>query len=438
MIHPIEVFEAYKLLKNQWKSPEEIKRIQDNKLGRLIKHAYEKVPYYRQLFDSLKLNPDDIRSTEDLKKIPMTSKETIKSLPLNEIIAQGFDIKTCRIGFTAGSTATPLKVYYNWQDARLIGIALVRNFLAFGLKPWYKVATFFMYFRNAKRRSPLERIGIWRSWKLSPWEEPELLLQKLKTWNPQVIYGYFMTLKLLAETIKKKGIKGITAQIVISSAGILDTETRKLISSAFNAEVFDYYGSWEGGNIAWECPQCSGYHINSDMVIVELLKDSKQAAPGQEGEIVLTNLNSYAMPFIRYRQEDIAVLSNKPTICGRPFPLIQNIVGRWIDFTTLPSGKKVSPLPIMAIMVKDKQIDQFRIIQEKIDLLTIEIVPSRNFNQSHSDKIKSELKQILGQGMKIAISLVEKIKFPPLTKRRLIYSKVSDIRAKEANSTGEQ
>jgi phenylacetate-CoA ligase len=435
MINPIEALDAYNLLKNKGKSPEEIKHIQEQKLRELIKHAYEKVPYYRQLFDTNGLKPQDVQTIDDLRKIPFYTKEIARSFPLEYITAKGLDISKCRIGYTAGSTSIPMKVYYDWRDARMIGIALVRNFLAFGVRPYYRAAEFFMNEGYAGKRGMFDRIGIWRSWKLSPWEEPEPLLQKLKIWKPQVIYGYFMTLKLLAETILKKGIKGITARIVISSAGILDEQTRKQVKNAFNAQVFDYYGSWEGGNIAWECPICEGYHINADMVIVELLKDGRPAALGEEGEVVLTNLYSHAMPFIRYRQRDVATLSPDKPKCSRAFPLIKQISGRFLDFIILPSGKRISPLPIMAVMVKVPKVNQFRIIQDEIDHLLIEIVSGKDFNQSHRTEIEQGLKNVIGSDIKIDIESVKQIEFPPSRKRRLIYSKVLE---KEDNRTAEQ
>ena len=139
MIHPIEAIEAYKLLKNQGKSAEEIKRIQNAKLKRLIKHAYEKVPYYRQLFDSIKLKPEEIQSIDDLGKIPLTSKETMTKLPLQHIIAKGININRCRISKTSGTTSTPFTIYRTRQDAMIAGIIEMRALFAYGAKPWLKI-----------------------------------------------------------------------------------------------------------------------------------------------------------------------------------------------------------------------------------------------------------------------------------------------------------
>lgn len=411
MFNPLEIFDADKLLKNQWKSPEEIKLIQDEKLHRLIKHSYEKVPYYRQLFDSLGLKPEDIQSTEDLTKLPLFTKKTIKSSPLEQIIAKGVNVNKCRTAKTSGTTSMPLQVYFKWCDARMIGIALVRSFSACGVKPWYKIAEFSGYTGFPKRKKIFDRLTIWRNWKISAWEEPQNWIKILQRWKPQVLYGYVMTLRLLAETILEENIKGINPEIVISTTGVLDKVSRNIIRSAFKAKVFDFYGSWEGGNIAWECPQCSGYHINSDMVIFEVLKEGKQVPPGQEGEVVITNLYSYAMPFIRYRQGDIVVMSDKLPSCGRPFPLIKEIKGRIVDYIILPSGKKLSPHPFHMLMVTIAGVNQFRISQKQLNLLIVEIVPSEDFDQSNFIAIEREFRKLVGDNMKIDISLVKKIDY---------------------------
>jgi phenylacetate-CoA ligase len=424
MIHPAEAFDAYKLIKNQWKSIEEMQQIQNMKLRKLIKHSYENVPYYHQLFNSLKLKPEDIQSVEDLKKLPLLSKRTMRSIPLEQKIAKGICIKKCKTAITSGSTSVPLQVYFTYRDARMIGIALVRSFLAFGAKLWHRVGEFPREVTSRQKRGIFDRVGIWRSWKLPGWDEPKNWIKNLQSWQPQILYGYFKTLRLLAEIIIESGIEDINPQIIISTAGILDEESRNLLSTAFQARIFDLYGSWEGGNIAWECLQCSGLHINSDMVILEVLKDGKPVPPGKEGEVVITNLHSYAMPFIRYRQEDIVVLSKKNPVCDRPFPLIKRIEGRVADYIVLPSGERLTPHPFIPLMFNIPGIDQYQIVQEKIDLLSIKIVPLKDFNKSNIAVIEGKLRKLVGRNMRINISLVKKIDESSSYKRRNVISKV--------------
>ncbi len=426
MIHPIEPFEAIKLMKNQWKSPEEIKHIQNQKLRNLVKYSYEKVLYYRKLMDSKHLKPEDVQTIDDLKKLPIVTKEMINNLPLEDTIAAGVDVKKCRTAKTSGCTAIPFQVYFNWRDARMIGIELVRNFLSWDVKPWYKIAEFSGSAHLPEKSKAFDRLGIWRCLKLSTWDEPKSWIKKLQEWKPQVLYGFSATLKLLGKSILEGGIEGINPRIVISTSGILDKSTRTILSTAFQAKVLDYYGSWEGGNIAWECPQCSCLHINSDMVIVEVLKNGKHVPVGQEGEVIITNLHSYAMPFIRYRQEDVIVMSEKEPICGRPFPLIKHIRGRIVDIITLPSGKRIPPHLFGNVLDDIPGVKQWRVIQEKRNLLSIEIIPASNYNEDLTLIIEEKIRNIVGHHIKISISFVKNIKLGPSYKIIMVSSKISN------------
>lgn len=425
MINTRAGVEIYNLIKNQWKSPEQIKRIQNEKLRRLIKHAYEKVPYYRELFDSANLKPKDIRSTDDLIKVPMSTREVLHKLPLEQRVAKDIDIKKCRIDTTSGTTSTPFPVYRTRREALLDGIIEIRTFSAFGAKFWYKMAQLSADKNIAEKRSIFHHHCIWRSWKISTWEPVEYWIEKIQRWKPHIIWGYVTTLKVLAEEIIKKGIKNINSSLVISSGGVLFQEARDIISSAFNSRVFDFYASWEAGIIAWECPICEAYHTNSDMVVLELLKDGKPVPAGHEGEVVITNLNNYAMPFIRYSQLDGAIRSNEEPLCGRSFPLLKTITGRLGDYIILPSGKKVTPHLFARIMSLTPGIAQFKFVQEKIDLITIEIVPLKGFNHLSLADLEKELRKLVGNNIKIEISLVNNIQYESWHKMRLISSRVS-------------
>jgi phenylacetate-CoA ligase len=428
MIHAKEVIDAYRLMKNQWKSPAAIKHIQEKKLRKLIKHAYEKVPYYRQLLDSVKLKPEDVQYIEDLYKIPLTAKETIRNLPLQQITAKDIDIKKCKKTVTSGTTSTPQTIYRTWENSFIDGIVQMRSIFAYGAKLWYKLIEFSGEPDVSPERSLFNHYCIWRKWMVSAWEPPEIWIEKIRNWKPQIIRGYVLTLKLLAETIIDEKADDIYIPIVMSSAGVLDEATRDIMNRAFKGEIFDIYASEEGGFIAWECPQCSGYHINTDIMILEILKNGRQVAPGEEGEVVVTNLNYHAMPFIRYCQGDEVVLSKEKPICGRPFPLLKHIKGRIEDLIVLPSGKKISPHPFHRIMLYTPDIAQFSIVQESIDLLNIELVPRKDFDKSSCTSIKNEIRKLVGPAMKINVSMVKKIKTDPAFKRRQVTSKINQKR----------
>jgi len=137
----------------QWESPEEIRRIQAMKLRRLVRHAYDRVPYYREMFDAVRIRPEDIRGAGDLAALPVTTKKILNDLSLKEKTVAGVDLHTCRTSSTSGTTGRPLTAYFSAEDATLINLTWARAYLSCGVKPWDKIAAFIGRPRADDRRS---------------------------------------------------------------------------------------------------------------------------------------------------------------------------------------------------------------------------------------------------------------------------------------------
>jgi phenylacetate-CoA ligase len=160
------------------------------------------------------------------------------------------------------------------------------------------------------------------------------------------------------------------------------------------------------------------------MVIVELLDDGKPVPPGDEGEVVITNLHSYAMPFIRYRQADVAVWAEGPSRCGRGFPLMRVIAGRLGDFITLPSGKKLSPHPFFIALDTVAGVAKWRLVQETPHRLRAEVVVGHSSGGRASQATKANLEAIVGEEMEIIVSEVNSLPYDPSQKFRSVLSMV--------------
>ena len=321
------------LLKAQWKSRAEIEDLQNKKLRHLVRHAYNNVAYYRRLFDSAGIKPEDIGGTRDLSKIPLTSKNELQRLPLSEITASGIDLSRCIKSRTSGATGKPLEIVSSSADRSIMNPSFIRAYLAWGLKPWNRLAFFQARKEQLEKKSWYEYLQILPRQNLSVWESGEKWMDQIRNWQPQLLQGYILTMKLLADAARKNASGQLRIPMIVNTSGTLDDHGREMLRSVFQAQVIDIYASEEAGSvIAWECPVCSEYHINSDTVILEILKDGTPAGPDEEGEVVLTNLYNYTMPFIRYRQEDMGVFSAREPLCGRGLPLMKEIKGRSGDF----------------------------------------------------------------------------------------------------------
>jgi phenylacetate-CoA ligase len=204
----------------------------------------------------------------------------------------------------------------------------------------------------------------------------------------------------------------------------LSDSLREKLSCVFNADIIGHYGSEELGTLAFECKEHAGYHIIADNVIIEIEKDSNKVASSDIGEVIVTNLNNFTMPLIRYKLGDIAVLSGEKCKCGRGLPLIKQIVGREDDFIILPSGRKISPRMINAIE-NISGIISYKTIQESKNRILVQLVKGNEFSDSTIPEVKKQIKLgCLGEQIEINVKLVKEI---PKSDRGKIRAIVSNL-----------
>lgn len=420
-MNPSPLYRLYKLRKDQWLPREKLEEIQVKRLRVLLKYAYENVKYYRKLFDSVGVKPEDIRTVEDLTKIPITTRLQLQQLPPEEIVAKGVDLNDCKKITTAGSSGIPLVVYLRKEDNSFYDMVWARTSLENGKRLWNSTAYFKFHFPS---KFWFERLGIWKKEIISLLDAPEKQIETLRCIRPDVIRGNAFGLVNLAKIIKQKGIEGINPRLVFSMGSLLDHQSRELIESAFGAEVFDYYGATELGCIAWECSEHRGYHINIDTVVVEFIKKGRVAGPGEIGKIICTGLHSFAMPFIRYDIGDVGIASDEKCPCGRGLPLLKSIEGRADDFFVSANGTLHSPSVIVNQIKLISGISQFRIIQQSERIVTAQVVPNKDFSWETSKKIKETMRKIMGNDLNIKVQIFDVIPPDPSGKIRSLISKV--------------
>ena len=415
------LFDLYRLRRNQWLKLSELEKIQLRKLRRIIKHAYENVPYYRKLFDLAGIRPEDIKTARDLTKIPITTRLQLQQLPPEEIVAKGVDLNNCKKITTAGSSGIPLVVFLSDKDSNFYDMVWARASLANGKRLWDSTAYLKFHFPP---KFCFERLGIWKKEIISVLDNPEKQIETLRRVRPDVIRGNAFGLVNLAKIIKQKGVGGVNPRLVFSMGSVLDHQSRELIESAFGAEVFDFYGTTEVGCIAWECSEKRGFHINIDTVVVELIKKARVAGPGEMGKIICTGLHSFTMPFIRYDTGDVGIANHEKCPCGRELPLLESIKGRADDFFISANGTLYSPSVIVNRIKLISGINQFRIIQRSLKDITAQVVPGKDFSQHTSKKIKETIGNIMGKDPSIEVEVLGVIPLDPSGKIRSLISKV--------------
>jgi phenylacetate-CoA ligase len=329
------------LLASQYWNLEQIREYQWQKLQQLIRHAATNVPYYRNLFKNSGLCPEDIRSLDDFSKIPILTKRDMQQC-LNDMVADGTDTGKLAFNSTGGSTGMPLNFYQDdnyilWSDAarlrawRYMVGATEKDLEAVlwgAVRDIGKGLTFKQVLRGVLRE---------RSLVLNTFDLDEALLEKyLKYYNlfkPPIVRGYASSLYYVARYLEGNKLKIHRPRAMSSSTEVLHPRMRETIERVFGCKVFDSYGCREISQIATECEAHNGLHIVFVNQYVE-----------QDGQdIIVTRLNNYVMPFIRYKVGDLAsAIDYSPCSCGRMSPRIVSLVGRDNDNIELPNGKVIN------------------------------------------------------------------------------------------------
>jgi len=415
------------LEETQWWSPEQLRELQNEKLRALIKHAYTKVPYYRSLFRERGLTDKDICTVDDLHKLPVLTKDDIRH-NFQELLAEDYKKRRPLLDATGGSTGEPLK-YYTCMDALSISWAATyrawewagykigdrRATLAgSSLVPWEK-PTIKNCIRNIiERNLPLSSIGMDKA-------RMHIYLEKILKHKTKFLRGYPSVIYLFAKYLHDNGIDSFKPKAVFTTAEMLLPSYRKVIENQFNCRVFDHYGCRDGSANANECKEHKGFHISTELVAMEFVKNGNPLSPGQPGDILLTDLHNYAMPFIRYQVGDIGILSESTCPCGRSLPLIKELRGRTTDAIVFSNGKALSG-PALTLIFKGLNIHQYQAIQTGKDKLLMRIIKDNDYSDEDTRHFMGVLRSHLGKDVIIDFEFVDKIPTTIAGKHRFIVS----------------
>ncbi len=416
------------LEESQWRTPEQIRALQNEKLALLIDHAYNSVPYYRQVMDERGLTPADIRGVDDLSKLPLLTKETFRAQFPDGMISSKYDAGKLVTMTSSGSTGEPFKYYMSEDEKARKWAGLFRFWSWSGWSIGDRYAFLMAFpiraFKNNKiaaliedRFSGLMTIPAFQFFE----EDASGHVDRLLKFRPLMLRGYASSIYHLAQIVQSRGLN-MSLRAVCSTGETLFDFQREFIESVMRCKVFDGYGS-EGMEIAGQC-DAGGYHVNAESVIVEIIgADDKPCPAGIPGRVILTDLNHYSMPFIRYDVQDVATGLDSACSCGRGLPVLKQIVGRLADIGVTPSGKGVVVHHFTVLFMKNVgAVDAFQVVQEEPDLFIISVVPGPRFEELRSQVLET-LQVYLGNDVKIELKPVDRIPVTRGGKRRLFISK---------------
>jgi phenylacetate-CoA ligase len=366
------------MMKRAYWDHEKLRDYQNEKLRRIVKYAFENSRFYNEKFKEADVKPEDVRTVEDLNKLPIVRKSELRTRASQDVVSSEFDMADLMVQRTSGSTGQPLYIYITGRENEFRKAKHLRAQMALGQKPWDKWVTITSPLHFAETTKLQRMLGLYGISAVSVFDDLATQVSKIEKLKPDVIDGYSNSLFLLAREVKRRGLDTIRPKFLVSGAELIDVNSRKFVEEVFGVPFYDQYACVELERMAWQCKEKDGYHIDADSVIMQFVdKNGEEVSPSEEGEVVCTSLFNYAMPFVRYALDDIGVPSEKTQCeCGRTFPLMKVMEGRKTALLTLPSGRVLAPFAFMLAVWTFKHygcIDLFRIVQKKKDLLVFRL-----------------------------------------------------------------
>jgi phenylacetate-CoA ligase len=416
--------------RDQWLAPEEIQALQFERLKRLLDWCYREVPYYKRRWDAVGIVPQDIRDMRDYAKLPLLTKADIRD-NADEIKATSLKAS---LGYkaTGGSTGEPLRFAFTRESNDRRVAVMWRGYGWAGSRMGRR--TLFLWGGAVGNPSTMHRMkdriynAVFARKLLDSFHMTEANMASyadaIDAYRPEVVVGYVGPLVRLAEWLLAHGRQVARPVSVIGAAEALHPFQRELIERAFGAPAYNTYGCREFMLIASECEHRQGLHVNADHLVVETLDHEGTPTLTGSGEIAITDLFNYGMPFIRYVNGDMATHATSRCPCGRGLPMLASVDGRKLDAIRTPAGH-ILPGEFFPHMLKDVPgLARFQLVQRRLDRLDLSIVRGRGFDDASLDYIRREVTKVLGDSAELHCHFVDDI---PLTRSGKLRVTVSEL-----------
>jgi phenylacetate-CoA ligase len=429
------------LNRSQWLTRKELVILQQEKIHRLLAYAYQHVPYYRCLFDQYGLSPGDVLTDlSKLKKLPLLTKAIIRENFDHMLTTEHKRRVRMDQLTTGGSTGHPLVFM---QDTSFRDFVTADIYRHLGWAGWqlgqahayiwganFEIATS-QTLRFKLMNWVLNRF-VTNAYVLSE-ESMDAFTAQVRRRRPRILFGYPSSLHRFAEFVRERRYDDVKFESIFASAEVLYPAQRQCIEEVLGGKMFNRYGTRELGGIACECNAHTALHASVEDNYIEVLRglDSQEPAQaGEAGHIIVTNLNNYGMPFIRYCVEDRGAWSTSDQCpCGRELPLMDLTHGRQIDMFKTRDGRDVwggFASPLFGL----RRVKQFQLVQKTVDLVVVRIVKEGELDVTELDKIERTVHIALGNHVKVEFEFLDEIPLLDSGKHRYTISEVVEREAR--------
>jgi phenylacetate-CoA ligase len=388
------------------------------RLRAIVRHASAHVPLYRDLYRSRGVNIDAIAEPPDLWKLPAVSKADYVRAGPGNYTDRGGELLNPYTQRTSGSVGVALTIYAAQEEALQLLAALWTGWLGMGISAQDR-----LFMMSAPYLS--ERVHPFRSVFIPVRMKTDQVVSQFQSFRPTVIIGMVEAIALLAAELKRRDVpERAEVRAIFPFGQTFSKAIREMVTSCFDTEVFELYGSAEAGWLGYECGQHDGLHIPEDRVAVQISRTGepdKPALPNELGEVIITSLLRGTTPFIRYRLHDAAALEFAPCPCGRSGPRIVQIEGRIQDFLVASDGHWVGPGAVAIDLVAGRPaILDHRIVQQDRQHVHVLLVLHPDLPTVTATVVREIVRRHLGP-VQVEVECVAEIPRDPSGKRRRVY-----------------
>lgn len=412
-------YELKKLLKNFPFHPRQVKSIQLKKLKKLLVHTYNCFDFYRDLFDRAKFDPHTVEQIEDIKRLPVMDKDMYREFSYSLINDNPGRYEKYYKDGTSGSTGKPLAIYRTWNERAYMLAKYLRSLFLNGLR--YRDITFCLPspHRISESDSILQKFGLLRRKCVAYTEPVEVMVKGFQKSQADFLYANKSQLVQMAQYIKDNNIEIKQPRLINSSGELMDINSRNLIEDVFGKNrIFEVYGGVEFGNLAFQIAGKIYFHFNHDTNIIEL--ENKGKMDKTRGRCIITDLNIFSFPLIRYRLDDWIEMDHRGGI-----PVITRIYGRDDDWVSLPGGSRIPFHHFYEIMENRSMVRQFRFIQESTGLINVYLTIDKHTDrQEFENQLLNDLKLKISSLIEYRIIYADQIPPDPTGKMRMVVSKI--------------
>jgi phenylacetate-CoA ligase len=405
-------------------SADALRDLQREKLRALLLHAFRETDYYRRVLSDTGVVRDGSVALANFEQIPFLTKDVMRR---EGPALRAANLPAGRKGFvnrTGGSTGEPCEF---WQDSYYDAGNTADKLFHFETlgkqpgEPEFKIwgatrdlvrdtgthtarAKNFLYNRHVESCAILSEQRI------------REIIAGINRVQPKTLWSYVDGAFTIARYALEHGCALHSPAAVFCGGGTLLPPMREAIEAAFRCPAVNYYGSREMGAVACLCPEGGGLHITSHSHVVEVVNEDGRPVVDREGDLVLTSLTNYAMPFVRYWIGDRGQLSSSPCPCGSPFPVLESVSGRSIESLVKPGGELVSPIFLITLLggiLGSGPVSKFQIVQQALDRVTLKVVVDESHSaddtKSTLDTVVTRLGEVMGEACSVRCERVADI-----------------------------